>query len=102
MSESAGSHHRQPHGSMAEEAAALIDVAQLWLASQSAHDADVWARATADADEPAECRGCAYCRVRRTLSDVSPEVYLHLADAVSSIGAAVRALDVNRQSDGRR
>ena len=31
----------------------------------------------------AECRGCPICRVRRALSDVSPEVYEHLADAVS-------------------
>ena len=102
MSENARSYDRTPpHGSMAEEAAKLADVAHLWLTSQSSrsgaagHD-DVWAEATADATPP-ECRGCPVCRVRRALSDVSPEVYEHLADAVSSIGAALRALDSNRR-----
>ena len=89
-----------PHGSMAEEAAKLVDVAHLWLAAQSATSSrsgpdDVWAAATADAAPP-ECHGCPYCRVRRALSDVSPEVYEHLADAVSSLGAALRALDTSR------
>ena len=40
-----------------------------------------------------------YCRVRRALSDVSPEAYGHLADAVASIGAALRALDAGRRRD---
>ena len=97
-----------PHGSMAEEAAKLVEVAHLWLASQSARgggDGDVWADATAEAaaDDhvPAECRGCPICRVRRALSDVSPEVYEHLAEAVSAVGAAIRALDSSRRPDGR-
>ena len=46
---------------------------------------------------PPECHGCPYCRIRRALSDVSPEVYEHLADAVSSLGAALRALDSGRR-----
>jgi hypothetical protein len=90
-----------PHGSMAEEAAKLVDVAHLWLVAQSAAapNDDVWAQATADDHVPAECRGCPYCRVRRTLADVSPEAYAHLADAVASIGAAIRALDAGRRRD---
>ena len=103
MTENARSHDRTtpPHGSMAEEAAKLVDVAHLWLAAQSAHanrsgEGDVWADATAGA-EPPECHGCPYCRVRRALSDVSPEVYEHLAEAVSSLGAALRALDSSRR-----
>jgi len=101
-----GAHDRPerfPHGTMAEEAAKLVDVAHLWLAAQSAQAArsggadDVWAQATAaESEQPPECRGCPYCRVRRALSDVSPEVYEHLADALSSIGAALRALDRGR------
>jgi hypothetical protein len=101
MSERASEHSgdRFPHGTMAEEAAKLVDVAHLWLASQSVQAGrsgrdDVWAQATAPtAHEPPECRGCPYCRVRRALSDVSPEVYEHLASAVSSLGAALRAMD---------
>ena len=92
-----------PHGSMAEEAAKLVEVAHLWLASQSTKDdgGDVWAEATAEDHVPAECRGCPICRVRRVLSDVSPEVYEHLAEAVSAVGAAIRALDTSRRPDGR-
>jgi hypothetical protein len=91
-----------PHGSMAEEAAKLVEVAHLWLASQSARDGDdVWAAATAEDHAPAECRGCPICRVRRALSDVSPEVYEHLAEAVAAVGAAIRALDSSRRPDDR-
>ena len=47
MSENARSQdHTPPHGSMAEEAAKLVDVAHLWLVAQSAAapgDDDVWA-----------------------------------------------------------
>jgi hypothetical protein len=103
MTENARSQdHNPPHGSMAEEAAKLVDVAHLWLVAQSAaapRGDDVWAQATADDHVPAECRGCPYCRVRRALSDVSPEAYGHLADAVASIGAAIRALDAGRYRD---
>jgi hypothetical protein len=98
VSEHARSEDRMPpHGSMAEEAAKLVDVAHLWLASQSLQSSgrpdDVWAAATADDHVPTECRGCPICRVRRALADVNPEVYGHLADAVASIGAAIRAMD---------
>ncbi len=103
MSENARSYGgRPPHGSMAEEAAKLVEVAHLWLASQSSREAgDVWAEATAEDHTPAECRGCPICRVRRVLSDVSPEVYEHLAEAVSAVGAAIRALDASRRPDDR-
>jgi len=101
MSEHARSQdHTPPHGSMAEEAAKLVDVAHLWLVAQSAAPTDdVWAQATAEDHGPAERRGCPDCRVRRSLSDVSPEAYGHLADAVASIGAAIRALDAGRRRD---
>jgi hypothetical protein len=102
MSDYARSEGNTPsHGSMAEEAAKLVDVAHLWLVAQSAAAPtdDVWAQATAEDHVPAECRGCPYCRVRRALSDVSPEAYGHLADAVASIGAALRALDAGRRRD---
>ncbi len=100
MTDSARSNDRHPpHGSMAEEAAKLVDVAHLWLSAQSSRSAgrdDVWAEATAE-ETPPECQGCPVCRVRRALSDVSPEVYEHVADAVSSLGAALRALDTSRR-----
>ncbi len=96
MAESAGAYEgRRPHGTMAEEAVKLAEVAQLWLASRSAGAArdDVWADATAEPDaRPPECEGCPICRVRRALSGVNPEVYEHLSDAVTSLTAALRAL----------
>ena len=107
MSEHARPFGRPPsHGTMAEEAAKLVDVAHLWLAAQQSartSDDDVWADATSEprAAAPPECSGCPYCRMRRALSDVSPEVYTHLADAVSSLGAALRAMDGSRRPDGR-
>ena len=93
-----------PHGSMADEAAKLVDVAHLWLAAQSAGRGtsdDVWSAATAGPTEPAECRGCPICRVRRAVGEVDPAVYGHLADAVSALGAALRAFDSGRRG-GRR
>ena len=106
-----------PHGTMAEEAARLADVAHLWLASQSfgrpgaggsggtagaaTDSGDVWAEATAAAAKdgaaahgvPPECQGCPYCRLRRVVGDVSPEVLTHVTSAVASLAAALRALD---------
>lgn len=83
---------------MTEEAAKLAEVAHLWLVSRSGtdnHD-DVWAQATADpAPAPPECSGCPICRVRRAVADVNPEVYGHLADAVGSFAAALRALSTD-------
>ena len=102
------------HGTMAEEAAKLVDVAQLWLAgrrgfgvngprSATGHVEDVWSAATAsmggtgeDSAVPPECNGCPYCRVRRAVSGLSPEVYAHLADAVSSVSAALHAMEAGR------
>ncbi len=95
---------RPPHGSIAEEAAKLVEVAQLWLASQSRPAAPTTCGPTRRPRTPtsrpsagaAPSAGCA-----RVLSDVSPEVYEHLAEAVAAVGAAIRALDTGRRPDGR-
>ena len=88
---------RPPHGSMAEEAVKLAEVAHLWLASRAtAAEEDVWAEAVGHGAEPPECAGCPICRVRRALNDVSPEVYTHLGDAVGSLAAALRAFAKDR------
>ena len=96
MAESAGTYgDKRPHGTMAEEAAKLAEVAQLWLASRSGGTPrdDVWADATAEPSSGApECEGCPICRVRRAFSGVNPEVYEHLSDAVTSLSAALRSL----------
>ena len=99
------------HGSMAEEAVKLVEVAQLWLAGHGSpvrgdvRD-DVWSQATAPTGDhndalPPECQGCPFCRVRRAVSGVTPEVYGHLADAVASLGAALRAMESGRRDGGR-
>lgn len=95
---------RPPHGTMAEEAVKLAEVAEVWLRARSARERadDVWASATAEpAQNPPECTGCPYCRARRALADLNPEVYEHLADAVGSLAAALRALARSRdRSEG--
>jgi hypothetical protein len=111
-----------PHGSLAEEAAKLADVAQLWLNARSAgaawgapgagagaREEDPWGAATDDATAtgPAhegtpgtapECRTCPICRARRFADNLDPEVLGHLSDAVASMGAAVAAFGRNRRS----
>ena len=114
------------HGSLAEEAAKLADVAQLWLKARSAGAGagagtragarsddrsgdlgDPWGAATDDAtgsvhDGPApECRTCPICRARRFADNLDPEVIGHLSDAVASLGAAVAAFGRSRRSGPR-
>ena len=106
----------EPHGSLAEEAAKLADVAQLWLKARSAGAGgrtggstgdradDPWAAATDDATRPAhdgeapECRTCPICRARRFANNLDPEVLGHLSDAVASLGAAMAALSRSRKT----
>jgi len=92
---------RPPHGTVAEEAVKLAEVAQVWLRARSARERaeDVWAAATAEqVQHPPECEGCPYCRLRRAFAGLNPEVYAHLADAAGSLAAALRA--VGRAHDG--
>jgi len=110
----------EPHGSLAEEAAKLADVAQLWLKAHSSGAGfrtggssgggtgdradDPWGAATDDATPPThdgeapECRTCPICRARRFANNLDPEVLGHLSDAVASMGAAVAALSRNRKT----
>jgi hypothetical protein len=117
-----------PHGSLAEEAAKLADVAQLWLKARSAGAAwgaagagagagarenEPWGAATDDATSTStsstsasaahdgtapECRTCPICRARRFANNLDPEVLGHLSDAVASMSAAVAAFGRNRRS----
>lgn len=98
MSENARSYGgRPPHGTMAEEAVKLAEVAHLWLVSRSTRAGDDAAPPSADQAQPAECTGCPVCRVRRAVAELNPEVYEHLADAVASLAAALRALSAERR-----
>ena len=104
MTENARSSAVPPHGSLAEEAVKLAEVAQLWLrdrsggASTDPASDDPWAAATAEdasgehADGPPECRGCPVCRARRFVRDMNPEVLDHLSEAAASLAAAVAAM----------
>lgn len=92
---------RPPHGTMADEAVKLAEVAQVWLRARSARERadDVWAAATAEPTQaPPECEGCPYCRARRAFTGLNPEVYAHLADAAGSLAAALRALGRSRDT----
>jgi hypothetical protein len=95
-----------PHGSLADEAAKLADVAQAWLRARAASGPsggagradDPWAAATDHDDTAPECRTCPICRARRFARSVDPEVLGHLSDAVASLGAAMAALSRNRNT----
>ena len=95
-----------PHGSLAEEAAKLAEVAQQWLRDRSAPGAaeagdDPWAAATDGHDTAPECRTCPICRARRFVRNVDPEVLAHLSDAAASVSAAVQAMSNKRQDRPR-
>ena len=82
------------HGSLAEEAAKLAELAQQWLgqrSSASTGTADVWGEATA-VGEPPECRTCPICRARQMVGDLNPDVVDNLSAAAASLLAAARAM----------
>jgi Family of unknown function (DUF5304) len=89
-----------PHGSMGEEAVKLAEAVQGWLGERTGRGpADVWAAATAPgAFESPECRVCPICRAMHFVTTMQPEVFAHLADAATSLAAAVRAMG---EADGR-
>ncbi len=98
-----------PHGSLAEEAAKLAEVAQQWLRDRSAPGAaeggdaadDPWAAATDGHDTAPECRTCPICRARRFVRNLDPEVLAHLSDAAASVSAAVQAMSKKREDRPR-
>ena len=85
-------HH--PHGSIGEEAVKLAEAVQDWLGERTGRGpADAWAAATAPgAFESPECRVCPICRAMHFVTTMQPDVFAHLADAVTSLAAAVRAM----------
>jgi hypothetical protein len=91
-------HH--PHGSIGEEAVKLAEAVQDWLGERTGHGpADVWAAATAPgAFESPECRVCPICRAIHFVTTMQPDVFAHLADAATSLAAAVRAMG---ETEGR-
>jgi len=104
MTDRARSSAAPPHGSLAEEAAKLAEVAQQWLGQRAATRAgagDVWGEATAGS-EPPECRTCPICRARRAVGNMSPEVVDNLSAAVASLVAAARALGTSGADPTRR
>ncbi len=72
-------------GSAAEEAARLFEAVQEWAQRSSGTISDHIATGSP------ECRLCPVCQLISLLRDTRPEVALHLAEAASSLLAAVRA-----------
>ncbi|MGH8891913.1 MAG: hypothetical protein ACRDWY_01180 [Actinomycetes bacterium] len=94
---------RPPHGTLAEEAAKLAEVAQSWLRERSGQASDdPWAAATAGEDAGSECIGCPVCRAKRFVRDLNPEVLAHLSDAAGSLAAAVHAMSTRDGTTGQR
>jgi hypothetical protein len=94
MTDGAQTSDHHPHGSIGEEAVKLAEAVQDWLGERTGRGAsDAWAAATAPgAFETAECRVCPICRAMHFVSSMQPDVFAHLADAATSLAAAVRAM----------
>lgn len=75
----------EPVGTLAEEAARLLEAAQQWARGSLAEGAAV------AGDDP-ECRVCPVCMVLRTVRGVRPETVEHLVEATGALAAALRSL----------
>jgi hypothetical protein len=56
----------------------------------------------AGAHVPASCRVCPLCQLIARVQDVHPEVVGHLADATSSLAAALSELAASREHEAQR
>lgn len=101
MTEGARAYDPPPHGTLADEAAKLADVAQAWLRTRATGTGEPWAAATDHTGTAPECRTCPICRARRFARSLDPEVLGHLSDAVASLGAAMAALSRKRRPGPR-
>lgn len=72
-------------GSAAEEAARLFEAVQEWAQRSSGAVSDHVATGSAD------CVLCPVCQLISLLRETRPEVAMHLAEAASSLLAAVRS-----------
>jgi hypothetical protein len=80
-------------GPLAEEAARLADAVRAWSRSAGGASHHGGAPAGADTAPGAAAGGCAlcpFCQLLGMLRTARPEVYAHLADAGSSLAAALR------------
>ena len=89
------------HGSLAEEAARLVDAFSEMAAGWSRGTTDAVAR-TAQTELPSSCRVCPVCQVIARVQEVHPEVVGHLADATSSLAAALSELASSRDGEAPR
>jgi hypothetical protein len=93
MTDGAHNSDHHSHGSIGEEAVKLAEAVQDWLGERTGRGPDAWAAATAPgAFESPECRVCPICRAMHFVTTMQPDVFAHLADAATSLAAAVRAM----------
>ena len=89
--------HAEGVGSVGEEAARLFAAFETWV-----KDAAGGATAAMDArvaTDAAECQLCPVCRLISLMRGTRPEVFEHLADATTSMLAALRAaIDAHEHS----
>lgn len=90
--------HAHEHGSLADEAVRLAEafgqMASTW--SRGAGPATS-GEPTPEGAVPASCRVCPLCQVIARVQEVRPEVVAHLADATSSLAAALSELAGSRE-----
>jgi Family of unknown function (DUF5304) len=91
MTDGAQNSDHHPHGSIGEEAVKLAEAVQDWLGERTGRGpADAWA--APGAFESPECRVCPICRAMHFVTTMQPDVFAQLADAATSLAAAVRAM----------
>ncbi|HEX4019373.1 MAG TPA: DUF5304 family protein [Frankiaceae bacterium] len=78
----AGTH---THGPLAEEAAKLAEALSGWVSAGFSQPL------MEGAGESPECQLCPVCQLLRLAQNTRPEVFAHLADASTSLIAALRA-----------
>jgi hypothetical protein len=79
-------------GSVAEEAARLLEAVQEWVRGHPGH--------VDENGEPLTCRLCPFCRLLALARGAQPETFEHLIAAADSLASAARSV-VDGHSTGR-
>jgi hypothetical protein len=76
-------------GPVGEEATRLIEAMSQWLGAHWSRGGPADVPIATDSDE---CRVCPFCQVLALMRHTRPETFAHLADASSSLVAALRTV----------
>lgn len=85
------------HGSLADEAARLVEAFGQAAAGWSRGTGDNLGAQDPAGAQPTACRACPLCQVLARVQGSRPELVAHLADAASSLAAALAELTGPRE-----